>query len=504
MKKLCILLVLCLLLTGCNQTAAPAETACSHIDEGNDGFCDLCSKMTLVIVDFYGINDLHGKIADADTHPGVDELSTYLNEAKKNDHHAIFVSAGDMWQGSSESNLTQGLLTTDWMNQMGFAGMALGNHEFDWGEEPIAENEKLAQFPLLAINVYDKLSNKQVDYCESSTMVDLGDVQIGIIGAIGDCYSSIAIEKVQDVYFKVGEELTKLVKDEATKLRGEGADYIVYLLHDGYGNSRDQVGDKIDSLRLKSYYDVSLSDGYIDLVFEGHTHQGYALVDEHGVYHLQHGGDNRDGISHVEVAINTAGGQNTIRTAELVSNSKYKYMDDSPVVNELLEKYKDSVDQGTAVLGTNRVARSGADLRQLVANLYYKKGVELWGDQYDIVLGGGFMSIRSPGYLEDGEITYSMLYSLLPFDNELVLCSIKGVDLKNRFFDNNDGRYAVGYSTYGQQVRDNLDPDATYYIVVDSYSSPYAPNKLTEIARYEEKVYARDLLADYVKEGGLS
>lgn len=503
MKKLCLLLILCLVLSGCNQTAQPAETHCDHVDAGNDGFCDLCSKMTLVIIDFYGINDLHGKIADADTHPGVDELSTYLEKARDTDQHAIFVSAGDMWQGSSESNLTQGLLTTDWMNELGFAGMALGNHEFDWGEEPIAENEKLAEFPLLAINVYDTETNQQVTYCESSTMVDLGQVQVGIIGAIGDCYSSIAIEKVQDVYFKVGEELTELVKKESTKLQEQGADYIVYLIHDGYGNSRDQEGDSIDSLRLKSYYDVSLSDGYIDLVFEGHTHQSYALVDEHGVYHMQHGGDNRDGISHVEIALNTANGESTVRTAELVAHSEYTQLEDSPVVEQLLEKYSNQVDQGTAVLGTNRVARSGADLRQLVANLYYKKGVELWGDQYDIVLGGGFMSVRSPGYLETGEVTYSMLYSLFPFDNELVLCSVKGVDLKNRFFENNDGRYAVGYGAYGQQVREDLDPDATYYIVVDSYSSPYAPNKLTEIARYEEKVYARDLLADYVKEGNM-
>ena len=39
--------------------------------------------------------------------------------------------------------------------------------------------------------------------------------------------------------------------------------------------------------------------------------------------------------------------------------------------------------------------------------------------------------------------------------------------------------------------------------MVDTYTSTYAPNRLTEIARYTDGVYARDLLADYIREGGL-
>jgi hypothetical protein len=41
-------------------------------------------------------------------------------------------------------------------------------------------------------------------------------------------------------------------------------------------------------------------------------------------------------------------------------------------------------------------------------------------------------------------------------------------------------------------------------VIVDSYTSTYAPNRLTEVARYKSGVYARDLLAEYVKAGGLN
>lgn len=505
MKKLCFLLVLCLLLTGCSTATTPPTTTapnCSdgHIDAGNDGFCDRCSQFLLVFVDFYALNDTHGKLADADTHSGLDELSTYLENAKQTDDHTVFLSAGDMWQGASESNLTHGRIMTDWMNEMGFAAMAIGNHEYDWGDAPIKDNDAFAQFPLLAINIYDRATNQQVSYCDSSTMVDLGQLQIGIIGAVGDCYSSIAADKVEDVYFKTGADLTSLVKAESDKLRSEGADFIVYLLHDGYTSSKHSATSVSDK-QISSYYDASLSAGYVDLVFEGHTHQKYILTDSQGVYHLQGGGDN-DGFSHVEVAINVATNKSTVQTAELISPVQYANEEDHPIINQLLDKYDEQVGKGNEVLGHNRYNRNGREMQQLAADLYYEAGMELWGDRYDIALGGGFISVRSPGYLASGEITYKMLYSLFPFDNDLVLCSVKGRDLQSRFFETSNDRYYISYGDYGANLRYNIDPNETYYVVVDSYTSLYAPNNLTEIERYDAKIYARDLLAQYARDGG--
>ena len=86
------------------------------------------------------MNDLHGKFADTDTQPGVDELSTYLRAATFSNENTILLSSGDMWQGSSESNLTKGLIMTEWMNSLGFVSMTLGNHEFDWGEDAIKDS----------------------------------------------------------------------------------------------------------------------------------------------------------------------------------------------------------------------------------------------------------------------------------------------------------------------------------------------------------------------------
>ena len=481
-------------------TDAPIDRD-AHTDEDNDGSCDDCGISVIITFDFYALNDLHGKFDDTDSQGGVDELSTYLANAYNTDDNVILLSSGDMWQGSFESNSTKGLIITDWMNELDFVSMTLGNHEYDWGEESIKANVALAEFPFLAINIYERDTNERVDYVKSSVLVERGGMKIGIIGAIGDCYSSISGDKVEEVYFKTGAALTELVKAESEKLRAEGADYIVYSIHGGFGSNSS--ASMVQTSSLRGYYDASLSrDGYVDLVFEGHTHRSYAFEDEYGVPHLQNGGDN-SGISHVEVRLNYANGYDRVSVSEIIKPSRYANLEDHPIVDELLQKYADQVDAGKQVLGQNSRLRNSTELKGLVADLYYEAGIERWGDKYDIALGGGFISVRSPYDLAAGEVKYSDLNSLLPFDNQLVLCSISGRDLKNKFFETNNSNYYIAYGDYGASIRNNIDYNATYYIITDTYCSSYAYNNLTVVEYYDAGVYARDLIADYIRAGGL-
>ena len=506
MKKifLSLLLAMALLLSACGTTPKNTDDTTSstqrqcivHTDQDDNGKCDFCSGSVLVLIDFYSINDLHGKLADGDSHVGADELTTFLR-TKQAQGNTVLISAGDMWQGTAESNLTQGLILTDWMNDLGFASMTLGNHEYDWGEDAILQNYQAAEFPILAINIYDANTNQRVEYCQSSTVVEMDGVQIGIIGAIGDCYSSISPDKTEDVYFKTGKELTALVKEESQRLRTEaGVDFVVYVLHDGYGSSTSS--SIVDGNKLSSYYDTSLSDGFVDLVFEGHTHQRYAFQDEYGVYHMQHRGDNSGGISFAQLQINSVTGTFVMMDTSLISTDVYSNLADDPIVENLLNKYEEQIAPSKQVLGTNARYRNSDFLCQTVAELYYQLGLETWGDQYQITLGGGFLQCRSPYNLEAGQVLYGDLQAILPFDNDIVLCSIQGKYLLSKFINSNNDRYYIS-GNWGQ-----IDSNATYYIVVDSYTAYYAPNNLTVVESYTPGIYARDLLADYIAAGGLA
>ena len=129
----------------------PAED--DHTDGNNDGACDDCGVSVVIVLDLFAINDLHGKFADTNTQVGVDELTTYLKNAYATEDHVILLSSGDMWQGSSESNLTKGFIITEWMNELDFVSMTLGNHEYDWGSTFVENNATLAGFPFLAITL---------------------------------------------------------------------------------------------------------------------------------------------------------------------------------------------------------------------------------------------------------------------------------------------------------------------------------------------------------------
>lgn len=116
------------------------------------------------------------------------------------------------------------------------------------------------------------------------------------------------------------------------------------------------------------------------------------------------------------------------------------------------------------------------------------------------MLGGGYISIRSPYMLYAGEVCYEDIYSLFPFDNGLYLCSITGSDLKANFLYTDNQNYFICMSDYGASV--SISDSLTYYIITDAYSAFYKPNHLTIVEALSEEVFARDLIAQYIKEGG--
>ena len=64
--------------------------------------------------------------------------------------------------------------------------------------------------------------------------------------------------------------------------------------------------------------------------------------------------------------------------------------------------------------------------------------------------------------------------------------------------------YYIYYEDYGTSVKNNIVSSKTYYVVTDTYSLQYTPNGLTEVARYDETTFARDLLAKFIRNGGWS
>lgn len=437
----------------------------------------------VVNIELFALNDMHGNVEDSSTGLGISKTSTLLKTYPNDVNNTLYISQGDMWQGSAASNLTRGQFVNDWMNQLHFASMTMGNHEFDWGTEYVRTNSQSANFPYLGINIFDRSTNKRVDYLDASTIINKNGAKIGIIGAIGDCYSSISASYVQDVYFKVGDELTNLVKNEAIRLKSEEkCDFVIYSLHEDDQN-----------------YDIELSN-YVDLVLEGHTHKNYVRTDARGIYHIQSAGYNKT-INYISIDINTTKDTFVVNKTKSIYTNDYSYLDKDSEAESLFTKYASVISSSNEPIGYNSQYRSSTEIKQLVADLYLEYGMSKWSANYDIYLGGGFISTRSPYNLYEGYITYADLVEILPFDNDLVLCSISGYDLNYKFVNTSNSNYYISLSDYGR-ANSYINFSDTYYVIVDTYTSDYASNNLTVIERYTTgKFYARDMLANYIAAG---
>src|SRR5512133_3283601 len=84
-----------------------------------------------VTVSIIGTSDLHGRIAALPWFAG---YLKNLRAARARDGGAVvLLDAGDMFQGTLESNLGEGAAVVEAYNALGYDAATLGNHEFDFG-----------------------------------------------------------------------------------------------------------------------------------------------------------------------------------------------------------------------------------------------------------------------------------------------------------------------------------------------------------------------------------
>ena len=159
---------------------------------------------------FYSVNDFHGSVLPNGYEKGLLSYFSFLaDEVDRDPEHTIILSAGDMYQGSYESNSNYGALLTETMNAVPFDAMTLGNHEFDYGLDRLYANIERANFPMLAGNIVHYYSKESWGKTELSTIVEKGGAKIGIIGMIGEGQTtSINAKIVRELEFTSPKQLT--------------------------------------------------------------------------------------------------------------------------------------------------------------------------------------------------------------------------------------------------------------------------------------------------------
>ena len=82
---------------------------------------------------------------------GMARMVTAIEAAKARHDNYLLVDGGDQFQGTLFYQYYKGQTAAEFMNQLGYDAMAVGNHEFDDGPEALEEFAKLANFPVFDV-----------------------------------------------------------------------------------------------------------------------------------------------------------------------------------------------------------------------------------------------------------------------------------------------------------------------------------------------------------------
>jgi 5'-nucleotidase/UDP-sugar diphosphatase len=197
------------------------------------------------------LNDTHSNLAagaprDAESNPtvgGIARAATIIAAEKAVDPDALTLHAGDSFIGDPAYNFSMGTLVQPELQlllQLGVDAMAVGNHEFDLGPDPLlgclAASFPAGGFPLLSANLdYSAAPQHALQSFIAPNMVkQCGAVKVGIFGM-----TTPEVELIGTAApIVVSDDIITIAAAQIAELQGQGCDVIIFLSHLGIGTDR--------------------------------------------------------------------------------------------------------------------------------------------------------------------------------------------------------------------------------------------------------------------------
>ncbi|HMM21866.1 MAG TPA: 5'-nucleotidase C-terminal domain-containing protein [Selenomonadales bacterium] len=366
-------------------------------------------------IDILAVNDFHGALVEAGKNPGAAKLGGYLlAEKAKNPGGTLILSAGDMFQGTPDSNMGYGKAVVRVMNAIGFDAMVLGNHEFDWGLDQLKARIGESKFPYLAANIIDNNTGKPVDFVQPTVMIEKNGVKIGIIGIVTpETAYTTSPQAVSG--FTFGDPAT-VVNALAPALRQQGAQVIVVLAHlaSDMDKSGEVTGDAADLARAASGVDVIIS---------AHSHKKVAGI-VNGVAIVQ-GSYNGRNVGKVGLVYAKAEGRVVAKIVDAGDLVPDKLTADARI--------KTIVDENERALKPVKNVILGRTARNLSHDKMQLSLLGQWTADVMREVAGADMAFGNGGGLRTGipagNITMGALYEVMPFDNILVTMDLTGTQV---------------------------------------------------------------------------
>lgn len=151
-------------------------------------------------------------------------LASFLKLVRAQKTPSFFLFGGGSIGPSPMSSFDKGSHIIDILNSLEPDAMGITKREFSYTEDELSQRAYEAVFPIIATNVYDPITNENLDGLQSSTLIKKGNVSVGVVSTVNP--------SVLEEYLLTRIKLTaraEAIEKESAKLREAGADIIVLL-----------------------------------------------------------------------------------------------------------------------------------------------------------------------------------------------------------------------------------------------------------------------------------
>jgi len=392
--------------------------------------------VTLTIL---GTTDLHGNIypvdyyTDAPANRGLAKIYTLVKQIRRVQPNTLLIDSGDCIQGTplvyyhnvkNPAPLHPMMLV---MSYMGYDGMTVGNHEFNFGLEVIEKARREARFPWLSANTYRKADGS--NYFTPYLIRDVAGVRVGILGLTTPGIPTWENpENYAGLEFRDGvEEARRWVPVLRQK---ERCDLVVIATH--MGLDRDLATGRTwpqEAPRDNRAYQIAESVPGIDVIFMGHTHRKTpeAFIN---VVLLTNAGQWAENLARADIELEQG---SEGRWQIVAKRSQVIPSDDSviadPEILDIAKPYHEETQKWlNTVIGETEKKLDGREARfKDTAIMDLIQRVQMEVGQADVSMAAMF---NPSARIEAGPVTVRQIASLYIYENTLVVVEVTGAQLK--------------------------------------------------------------------------
>ncbi len=441
-----------------------------------------------VEVQILGLNETHGQLVPLSQRNadgtrtnvgGAAALATYLGNEEGENSRTLIVDSGDFMQGPAISSYFEGKPTVEVYNEIGVDSVAVGNHEFDWGRDALAQRISEADFPFLANNIIEDATGEQPEGIAPYKVFNLKGAKVGVIGAGNPDTKNVTLpEATEGLSFLNVEETASEVAATVEELQKKKVETIVVTPHMGLESETEGPLAEMLSLLPADAADE------VDFVLGGHIPLDIT-TEVNGIPVIQSLGNTR-GYADVTLTVDR-------KTKDVIGfeGSSDRVITDSvepdAEVAAIVERYQAEIDEalgetvGVAETSILRGATRGVESEM---GNFVSDSMRTYFPDVDFAFtnAGG---LRAD--IDEGPITLAEIYAVLPFNNTLVTMNLTGEQVEQVLEEGANSQYGTvqvsglkwaydADAAFGNRVTSvtlpdgtPIDPSATYKIATNNF-----------------------------------